>query len=465
MIDWGYVTEPYEWGFKSLALSSTCTDAYRILGRTLLKVPQCDGDSMICIFREILSFLRPLKYNKLIAENPGKGTEVVELRPYVRLLQALAHAAIHSENHEVAIITNEEILRIDNEDSTFARELLLINYLKSLGRARRSEPIFIPRNWEHFNALLAAQLPENKEHKLWGGRDKLCFEWVNLVLMFMKGENWEPIARTLEKRCKWVSKLIFDEQRKVPYHGRHCLDGDARRWTEDFYYALLDWPDFVKALHDLLRKKDRKINNEIDRMAPSSSIFSDPEYCSQMIEQGNLLLERGRDLMRKKQYYDAITNLTLAKRCYVDALKPYKRWYEKAPFAILSNRATCCENTGLWWLCRYDTRMTLFMEPSHIRSYERLPKIAKAFFANDLVTELTQLVVRAKSLPNRTQEEWRIIADEAISLISITALGSSRIRPLSDEQRRELKTVGIEDMFTPINVDIETLPQLPWLLK
>jgi hypothetical protein len=185
-------------------------------------------------------------------------------------------------------------------------------------------------------------------------------------------------------------------------------------------------------------------------------------------ESANMLsafLEQGRQKHRDRSYKEAIAMLTLAKRSIVEAMQPSHRWYTNANFAIVSNRASCAEACKHWWLCRADTRMTLVMAPNHIRSYERLPRIADAFHAKELAAELINFVKTVKSVADRPIGEWRRFTRTAVALISIPALMHSRMGTLTQELREELLEIGIEDIYTPVNVEFDVLPPLPWLTE
>jgi hypothetical protein len=445
--------------YDAIRLDPQCLDAFRVLSRCMFINPQVDCDTIIGICREVLGYVRRLKVIRLLRENPGRATEVLELRPYIRAMHDMASCAVLSGNSDVALLAYEEILRSDYEDFCFVRELLMIQYIRTIGRALRNEVVFVERTVDHLNSLFDAILGGRP---LWDGqRDASARRWGNLVLAYMRGEAWEPLAQAENKESPWVARMMFDETSKIPSD----KDPDAARFAKSLVFGLRDWPDFVKRLHSLLRRPSQDFDSKADAAAPAVAHDLAWENKLENANMSGAFLEQGRQKHREKSYNDAITMLTLAKRSIVEAMRPSQRWYTNANFAIVSNRASCAEGCGHWWLCRVDTRMTLIMAPNHVRSYERLPRIADALHANDLKIELIEFVKTVKAVPDRPIGEWRRLARAAIALISIPAIMHSRMGTLTQELREELIEIGIEDIYTPVNVELDVLPPLPWLTE
>jgi hypothetical protein len=438
-----------------------CVDAFRVLGRTMLIKPQVDGDTMVCLFREVLALVRPARYMALLRAHPGRGTEVWELRPYVRVLMQLAASAVLCEKNDVAVWAYEEVLRADHEDHAYARELLLISYLKIIGRARRGEAVHVPRALRHYEALLGAALAEARG-PLFGGRDRLCVRWCAVVVAFARGEEWAAAARRLDGVNKKVAKVLLEEMevKWVAPQGRNDTVFDCRRFAEPLMFALWDWPDFKAALHTLLRGADAEFDAQAATQARMAAEES-AEFRADMRATADEYLARGRGCLRAADFDRAITMFTMAKRYFVEALKPSQRWYRGASFAIVSNRATAAEQLGHWWLARHDTRFTLLLRPDHVRSTERLPRIARAFHAEALAAELEALAAAARA--GRSAEGWAALAAQAVMLISLAALTHSRLGTLTPALRAQLLAQGVEDMYTPVTVGADVLEPLPWL--
>ena len=239
---------------------------------------------------------------------------------------------------------------------------------------------------------------------------------------------------------------------------------ELKKFAEPLHLALVEWPDLMIKLHNILRKEDKKFNETTMRYAPAFSENLGVNNKSQMGKMGFDFLNRGRKAQRSQDYFKAITLFTMSKRYFVEAMKPSQRWYLNAPFALLSNRGTCAEYCAQWALARHDTRFTLFMKPDHARSYYRLPKIAKEFHDDKLKVMLEELAKKVKNEGGKmTSDEWRLAAKRAVALISLKAIVLSRIGKLDEEKIQEMMKNGIEDMYTPCNVGADVMEPLPWL--
>lgn len=457
-----------EYAYKALRLDPLCTDAYRILLRVLLVHPQTEGDSIQCMYRELLYVLRELIYNDMLYEHPGEGTDHWELRPYIRLLQNMATGCVVCEKGDVAVHIYEEILRTDNEDHSGARQLMAVAYLRLLGLQRRKQPMIVTRTRDQLEALYKAHLP--KAHgPLWGcsscmkeSRDALVRRWIDIIFMHDKGdERWLKRAREEDARCDLVSRLIFDETKRITT-AREPIHRDVKLIDEAIANATLEWPMFVNHLHGVLRM-DRY--DDCDALSKATKVgeFMSRDYKASQAALGDIMLEKGRQDHKARSFREAIAMYTHAKRHYVETTKPSQRWYVNAPWQIVSNRAACAESLKSWWSARHDTRWTLFLKPDHTASYERLPRIAHALSAFDLEKELTKFVADVKSKKERPQGEWRELAAFGIAMMSASAIIHSRIGKLTEAKKKQLIEVGIEDMYTSINVPLDILPQLPWL--
>ena len=103
------------------------------------------------------------------------------------------------------------------------------------------------------------------------------------------------------------------------------------------------------------------------------------------------------------------------------------------------------------------------MKPDHEKSYSKLPKIAEAFKAKQLVDELAEIAKIVEKKQVNSIEHWKNLADRAIGLTSITALAFAAVNKLTDEIKEELIRVGIEDCYTTVNIGPDVHPILPWL--
>jgi hypothetical protein len=174
------------------------------------------------------------------------------------------------------------------------------------------------------------------------------------------------------------------------------------------------------------------------------------------------LLEEGRAKMIERELTKGRDLLSNAKQQTVEAMRPSQRWYDmSAPFAISSNRATVLDQQENWTPLRIDTRFTLLAAPDHVRSYQRLSRIAEAYNV-DMSAYLLPLS-REVASKKKSMAQWRKLANRAIALMSLAAIIHARRGSLTPEKLEELEHVGIEDMYTPVNVGANIMPMLPWL--
>jgi hypothetical protein len=171
-------------------------------------------------------------------------------------------------------------------------------------------------------------------------------------------------------------------------------------------------------------------------------------------------LDEGRQEMAHEERQWAMLQFTVAKQRLAGVMSPSHRWYMSAPFAISSNRASMLEFALCWVPARLDTRFALLGAPDHIRSYQRLPRIARGY---NSTFDFGPLMREVGSEKKRSIAEWRKLAKRGIALGSLAAIIHSRLGTLTPEKVEELEGVGIEDMYTPINVDASIMPMLPWL--
>ena len=198
--------------------------------------------------------------------------------------------------------------------------------------------------------------------------------------------------------------------------------------------------------------------------APVPEEEENEEFKAQMKRLGEEYLDKGRDNLRLKKFDEAILNFTLAKRSFYETFQPSRRLYLHQLFAIISNRAIAAYFLKKWNFLRIDIRFTLKMKPDHEKSYTKLPKLADAYKAKQLVDEFKQIAQMVDKKEVNGEEEWKSLAARVIGLTSMTALALAAVNKLTDEMKEELIRVGIEDCYTTVNVDLVHLI-LPWLTE
>jgi hypothetical protein len=116
-------------------------------------------------------------------------------------------------------------------------------------------------------------------------------------------------------------------------------------------------------------------------------------------------------------------------------------------------------------MVRIDSRYTLVIKPDHVRTYERMAKIAQAYSCPELIPRINALVDEVKAEGEKSQAEWRRLAQRGIALLSLSTIIAARTGGLTDEFLEERIRIGIEDMYTPANVGADVYPVLPWLTE
>ena len=464
---------------KALAKYPRCVDALRVLCKlfdSLSGIPGGDPDTYMCTLREAISFFRPY-YHNTFETLGGRGTEAFQLRPVVRFLNTLASPQIMRDRVDICVHALEEVLRIDHEDHTFARERLLLCYLKLIGRARRRQVCYITRTEAHVRGLIDCHFPEcefplfdkAESSPGWYNEDLMVLRWAEIILDYHNnGEKWKELVMEENKICPWMFQcqlsILPRPFVETKVSSSDYVQRNAQRIAERLASCLADWPKLIVDMHKVLRGKGNILLEErVLRTAPTTFGELCREGKSAKMTVAGQFLEQGRTALRGCRYGDAMSCFSLARACYSEIMRPGIRWYCNAPFQIVSNRALAAERLSLWTFCRCDTRFTLVMQPDHFRSYERLPIIANAFIAPELADELTRFVEDLQRNKPTTPGEWRKKAAYGIAMISIKAIMLSKMGMLTEEKKQEMIKDGIDDMYEPINTETDLLDNLPWL--
>ena len=81
----------------------------------------------------------------------------------------------------------------------------------------------------------------------------------------------------------------------------------------------------------------------------------------------------------------------------------------------------------------------------------------------DLSDKTEEIAADVAKNPEKTAEQWKELSKIAVALLSIPSLAAAHEGKLTDELRKSLIEAGIEDMYSPVNVDPKINPVLPWL--
>lgn len=454
-----------------------CADALRLLCKLTPRNSQGilhghDEDTIVQSLRECLFFLRP-HYEAILEKSAGHGRDLFRLMPLVRFLNAFTSPTIMIGKIEVCIHALEEILRIDHEDHTFARENLLLCYLTVVGRAHRREVVFIDRGESDVRALMNCHFDGHEfplfdtapSTGMWYNEDLMVLGWANILMCYKNHDTrWTELAKEQETVCPWLMKFLFDEVPKVlKGSGNNSIQDNANRIAERLALCLFDWPMFMCDLYEVLRGRKNKLMEE-KVIATAPGVFSTVcrETKPARARSGLRLLEQGREWLRECRYVDAVNALTVAQKCFAACVFPDSRWYLVAPFPIAANRALAAERLKQWNMCRVDTRITLAKQNNHIKSYERMPIVMATFGALELARELGEFVVRLK-YGTHPAAEWSSAAAYAIGMLSISAIMMSKMGVLTEMKKRELIKIGLDEMHTGVNIGEDVMDNLPWL--
>lgn len=464
-IERGDIDSARKMSYHALKLDPECTDA--LSGLCMVMNQFADGDTVVCAYREILRAVRPF-YEDVFEDGQGMFYKISNTRPYMRVLTHLGGTANNSDMLDVATYVYEEMIRLNHSDNTGARSPLACCYMKLIGRRRKHPSVRPIRTAEHLEALLTTKLYDNDV--IWSDDEPLK-RWATIVLRYHRKQDWKSLVKREYEKNPVMFKVIFSEvgTDELPHDpsipGFRVGDPTDEAISSGGFIqrALLDWPDLLMEIHSMFRKRSEKFRQFVREHTPqvTSGLASEKGKMNIMYQ---MLMGQGRDCLTARKFKDAMFAFTMAKRAIVESVLPAHRWYVNAEFAIVSNRATCAAALGMWQLARIDSRYTLLMKPDHVRTYERLPKVAEAFSCSELVDRLNILLTEVKSEPEKkTAEDWRKLAQRGIGLTSLTVIIASRAGRLTEAVIDEAIAVGIEDLYTPVNVSVDVFPTLPWI--
>jgi hypothetical protein len=120
---------------------------------------------------------------------------------------------------------------------------------------------------------------------------------------------------------------------------------------------------------------------------------------------------------------------------------------------------------GDWEFARMDSRLALTMKPDDLRTYQRMEKIVTRLYCVSLVDRVANLLKEVQGDGKQTADEWLRFARLRIALLSMSTIVTARKGELTDEFLNEMIEIGIQDMFSPIAVDLAGRSVLPWLIE
>jgi hypothetical protein len=472
----GYTDQSKVCAFQALSAYPHSVDGHRIISLLLTRPGLIvDSDTQIAVLRESLAFLRPSILANLLAP-PSVRAADIRLRAVVRFLVAFASPLMMVDRPDTVIRALEEAVRVDHEDHAFAREHLLLCYLKMVGRRHRGERLPIERTVAHVQGLITCHFPESAyplfdrvpSTSEWFNEDLMVLRWAEILLAFERGDAaWQTLLQEEDAICPSLIRRLLDGlivRSGDPTGANDHAEGTGSRIAERLMICLCDWPDFMIAAQLLIRgAPNPALDARVTKLAPHSVEERSRSVKHTMSELSQQLLEKGRNNLTQGAYDAAIRALADARQLCAGAMRPSHRWYGNARFQIASNRALAAERLEFWNLCRHDTRFTLLMQSDHWKSYQRLPLIVENFGCQRLKSEMELFLSKLETHRPSSNGEWNQAAAKAISMLSITAIMEEMTQTLSPNRRNELRRIGIEDCYTPIQVGLDVMEQLPWL--
>jgi hypothetical protein len=221
--------------------------------------------------------------------------------------------------------------------------------------------------------------------------------------------------------------------------------------------ALRDWPQFDAALRAAFGQLPPKPANEPPAQTADAAFQVDREgvIIPNALNDGRVALGKGR-------WAEALDSFGEARRVMSVFNRDTGRWYARAHYGIVSNRARCAAALGDWGLVRMDSKFALAMNPGHMDTYGRMPGIATAHCCPELVPKMNDLLKKTKE-GEHSPEEWRTFSQMGSVLLSLSTIIAARTGNLTEEFLEKRIQLGVEDMFEPLALPAEARPGLPWL--
>ena len=463
---------------KALSLNPECTDAY--LARLLAMTQLVDGDTVLYGLRELLGKAHQI-YSFYMNASCRICYQLTRTRPYIRILMAIGCVAYGMNRIHTATQAYEVVLGMNGTDAPNARHPLVSCYLIIIGLQRQGECLKVKRTATHLKELLRL---EHQGISVFGPDEQEPMKrWAQIFLSYMQAgpkDRWENLVLEEWRRdkefvqailnpihvCKSpIPKVFFDtddrnfedvidpsvSKKKINDRVYEMLPPIDDFTTTDYLKrAMKEWPDMARHMRELL---GLTYEDEIAQDAPDSHRKTldgevretqERKY-QQMIEE---LIHESRRAIEEGRYRDGLDACTKAKQIVLAIFPTTERWFEHAKFMIASNRATCASLLEEWEIARLDSMITLVMKPDHLRTYERLPRIASVMFCPVLTKALRRIADDCKSSDSCNEEKWKRRSSHALALMSFSAMWESRVD--IENFKDSLELCDISPFFTPI---------------
>ena len=479
----GNVDESKEKARKSMAMNPECTDAY--LARLLAMTQLVDGDTVLYGLRELLGRAQEMY---CLYFHHRVCYQMTRTRPYIRILMAIGSVAYGMNRIDIATEAYEVVIGANGTDAPNARNPLVSCYLILIGLTRRGQSMDLIRTATHLEELV------NLEYE---GRDVFDEDkrepmkrWARIFLIYMQaGESaeWERLVRREFRASEDLILSILDpagvEKNPIP---KVFFDTDERDFEdvidddvvdiegdrvyemlppiEDFTTidylkrAMKEWPDMASAIKKALKLESQDEQGSERQSSDSFNGINDDkargQECYRKIQE---LINESRIAIQEGRYRDGLNACTKAKQIVLGMIPTSERWYIHASFVIASNRATCAALLEEWELARLDSMITLLMKPDHIRTYERLPRIALGMCSPRLAEFVRSWLTRMKEAP-ADDTDWEAKAQNCIAMMRLMVIWSARLTDQWTDELEEALYDGVGEFFTPIYWHRNKLP-------
>ena len=457
---------------KAIQLDPLCFDAYRVSILRFYKLT--DPDTAMLALRELIGFAKLILKEKITNFDGGKCFKSVHIRPYLRILNFLGEVAKDGNRPDIAIYAYEELIRLDHTDHFEKCHALLACYIKVISRENRGQPVDISRSIDQCRKLLHFQSSYTKkplydltpvESDDFDESDIYTLaRWCKFFIEYMDGKKWKRLATKELKATEWLlgnismsilSRPYSDEGKEKCPCCRCMMEALAK-------YAFIDAPHFIISVHKLhYQKTNIKFNACCRVKAPDLTKDFNDKKRQEYLDNANKQLNIGREQLKNNKFEDSLRSFSKCKSFIVKNLWSTDRWYNKAPFPMITNRTTAAYRLGMWNLARIDCRFSLLMKPNHAKTYQKLPDIVSRFNAKDLQAEMNKIYEKSQTM--HESDNWQHLAKRAIALLSLPAIYYSRMGKLTEDRIKKLEDSGINDMYTFINIPSYDYQSLPWL--
>ena len=454
---------------EAIKYDPCCIDAFRV--SALMLKDRADTDTAILALREILSYSKIFLMEKLRNQKFGGCASCSDLLPYLRVLFNIADIARRNDRLDIAIYAYEELLRLDSTDHFEICHCLLACYCKIIARKIRGQHVDIVRTKDHLLELLKFTNGATKRplfrptpgHVFDNEEDiQTLARWSWIFISFIDhDEKWRVLAK---REFDYDSWILDDMDLYVLTDGNksNCLCHRCQIF-ELTKFAFIDSPHFITMMRRVCRNQTSiKFNALCRKKTPDVNREMTPKRRAEMVENANKFLDKGRNQLKGNNYEQSLVTFSQCKNWIISSLAAEARWYTKKEFfPMITNRASAAHRLKMWDLLRIDSRFALLMKPDHSKTYQKLQEISNALYAPGLKEDF--MSIYEESQKAKTPEEFNTLAKKAIGLLSLSSFYYSRIGKLTDSRKKELEDVGIENMYTVINLPSYEHPMLPWL--